>query len=153
MRRIALVGLLTLALGPVLPRPTRADDPPATPLAERYLVEGRLAAGEAALSGTLEEDPKDAQARFGLGVVQFLRGVERLVQALHRYGMPSNVTGGMIPFARLPVPPNPDPQRVGLADARAIFQHFLDDLARAEATLARVDDPGVTLPLHFGRIR
>ncbi|HEX8201533.1 MAG TPA: hypothetical protein VF590_13695 [Isosphaeraceae bacterium] len=153
MMRVAAPVLSALALGLIATRPAPAAPPLEGPMAERYLMEGRLAAGETALREALEEDPKGAQARFGLGVVQFLRGVERLVQTLHRYGLRPDVTGGMVPFARLPVPPNPDPRRIDLAEARAIFQQFLDDLARAEATLAQVDEPDVTLPLHFGRIR
>jgi hypothetical protein len=35
---------------------------------------------------------------------------------------------------------------------RAILQDLVDDLAKAEATLAKVDDPSVKLPLHFGLI-
>ncbi len=39
------------------------------------------------------------------------------------------------------------------ADLRAILQAWNDDLRKAEETLAALDDPGVKLPLHFGRIR
>jgi hypothetical protein len=131
------------------PRLAAADDPP---LAESYLLEGRLAEGETALVDALKLHPKDAQARFGLGTVQFLRAVERMLQSFHRFGLRPDPTGGNVPFARLPVPPNPAPDPIRYADLRALFQTWNDDLRRAEATLAALDDPGVKLPLHFGRI-
>ncbi len=86
-----------------------ADGPP---LVESYLVEGRLAEGEAALVAALKEHPQDAQARFGLGTVRFLRAVERMVQAFHRFGVRPDPAGGNIPFARLPVPENKDPKPI-----------------------------------------
>ena len=76
---------------------------PRRPRLSRNLVEGKLAEGEKALLAALLRDPQDSQARFGLGVTQFLRGVERMVQSFHRYGV-RDVGGGMVPFLRLPVP-------------------------------------------------
>ena len=75
-----------------------------------------------------------------------------MVQSFHRYGV-RDVGGGMVPFLRLPVPANPDPDPIRYEDLRGIFTAWLEDMSRAEATLAKVDDPDVTLPLHFGLIR
>jgi hypothetical protein len=141
---------LTLTLAACL---AAVDDAPPAPLVERYLVEGRLADGEKAALEALEKDPKDAQARFGLGVVQFLRGVERMAQALHRYGLRSEAFGNLVPFLRLPVPRNDEPAQLRYEDLRSVFRTWLDDMARAEATLAKVDDEAVKLRLHFGRVR
>jgi hypothetical protein len=129
------------------------DEPPPAPLVEKYLTEGRLADGEAAALDALAKDPGDAQARFGLGVVQFLRGVERMAQAFHRHGLRGDAVGNLVPFLRLPVPANPDPKPIRYEDLRAVFRTFVDDTARAEATLAAVGDERVKLRLHFGRIR
>jgi hypothetical protein len=120
---------------------------------ESFLVEGKLADGEKALAETLRTHPSDAQARFGLGAIQFLRAVERMVQSFHRSGLRSGVLGNVLPFARLPVPPNKQPEPIRYADLRAIMQTWTDDLARVEATLARIEDKDVKLPLHFGLIR
>src|SRR3954449_4458810 len=77
------------------------------PVAEKYLIAGDLAGGQEALAAILKDHPDDAQARFGLGTVRVVRAVERLVQGFHRYGLQSDIFGGMIPFARLPIPANP----------------------------------------------
>src|SRR5437868_6474009 len=62
----------------------RADK---APLVEKYLLEGKLADGEKALQARLKEDPKDDQARFGLGVLQFLQAYEHLGANLYKYGL------------------------------------------------------------------
>jgi hypothetical protein len=126
------------------------------PLADQYLVEGRLAEGIAALQARLEEAPADDQARFGLGVMQFLHGVERLGNSLHRYGSGGGTLARemqMLPILRMPVPLNPEPETIDVEAFRAIFQQFHDDLAAAEATLAGIESDDVQLPLRFGRIQ
>ena len=57
------------------------------PLAEKYLLDGKLAEGAKALQDRLKEAPKDDQARFGLGVLQFLETFEHLGGSLHKYGL------------------------------------------------------------------
>ncbi len=123
------------------------------PLAEKYLTEGKLAEGEKVLAERLNGQPDDAQTRFGLGTIQFVRGVERVVQSFHRFGLRTHVAGNALPFDRLPIPENPDPQPIGYEDLRGIFQAWVDDLARAEATLAKVQDDQVKLPIHIGEVR
>jgi hypothetical protein len=116
-----------------------------------YLYSGRLARGEQELKAALETAPKDDALRFGLGVLQFVRGVERLGQGLYRYGCRSDNTD--LPFLRLPVPRNPDPAPVTYAALRRLLDDFQHDLAAAETTLAGVTDDNVKLPLRLGRFR
>jgi hypothetical protein len=124
------------------------------PLVEKYLHAGQLADGEKALVAALEKEPKDDQARFGLGMLQFLRAVERLAQSLHRYGVRSDRGQRMnIPLLRLPVPNNPKPEKFTYADARKIVQNWIDDLQKADDTLAAIQDDEVKLPLRLGPIR
>jgi hypothetical protein len=104
----------------------------------------------------LKKTPKDAQARFGLGVVQFLRAVEGLGQDLSRYGFlqtASVARAGAMLGNQLPIPINPNPEEIDYQKARQIYQKFVTQLEQAEATLALVDSPDVKLPLHFGQIR
>jgi hypothetical protein len=126
----------------------------AEPLAEKYLLEGKLADGEKALQERLRKDPKDDQARFGLGMAQFLRAFEHAGASLYRYGLRTErAFGRQPPQVRELLPQNPKPEKLTYAAARQIVQTWVDDLAKAEATLAGVKDPGVKLPLHVGLIK
>ena len=51
------------------------------PLLDPYLTSGKLSEGEKAFSDYLQSSPKDDKSRFGLGVIQFVRGTERLMQS------------------------------------------------------------------------
>ena len=57
------------------------------------------------------------------------------------------------PFLRLPVPTNLAPKVLAYEDSRQIMQTFVDDLAKAESTLAAINDPQVKLPLHVTQIK
>jgi hypothetical protein len=124
------------------------------PLVEQFLLDGKLAEGAKALEGRLKTEPKDDQARFGLGVLQFLQTFEHLGGSLHKYGLRTEKA-----FLRPPpqvkefLPQNPNPEKLDYPAARQIVQTFVDDVIRAEATLAEVKDPAVKLPLHVGRIK
>lgn len=126
----------------------------AAPLAEKYLLDGKLADGTKALQERLREEPKDDQARFGLGVIQFLQTFEHLGGNLYKYGLRTEKS-----FLRTPpqlkefLPQNPEPETLTYSAARQMLQTVIDDLTRAEATLAEVKDPNVKLPLPVGRIR
>jgi hypothetical protein len=122
-------------------------------LTEKFLVEGKLAEGEKALTEMIATHPNDAEALFGLGTIQFVRATEHLVQSFHRYGMRTSFFGNALPFARLPIPANHSPEVIRYSDRRAIMKTFNDDLTKAELTLARIGETNVKLPLHFGQIR
>jgi hypothetical protein len=128
----------------------RAAEPPKI---ESYLVEGNLAEGERALEEALKSAPGDDNARFALGVVQFLRAVEVRMQAFYRHGYRTDAGARVVPLTNLPIPPNPDAKPLDYRQARSLLQNWLDELAKVEATLAGVKDPRVKLPLHFGLIR
>jgi hypothetical protein len=145
-----IVRALVLGLVFLAGSSSRADDAPSI---DKFLEAGKLAEGEKVLQERLNVAADDGRARFELGVVQFVRGVERLIQSFHRYGLRTSLTGGVLPFDRLPIPKNPRPEPIGYEELRGTFQNWVDDLARAEATLARVQDDGVKLPLRIGELR
>lgn len=124
---------------------------PEPPLAEKYLHSGQLALGEQALEKALAANPNDGQAQFGLGVIRLVRGVERLGQALHEYGLKPENSG--IPFLRLPLAKNPDPAPITYYAFRRVLDDFHRDLALAEATLKAVNDDQVKLPLRLAGVR
>lgn len=151
--RAGLSAVLAVILGcGRLARAASADGPP---LAEPFLHGGGIAAGCEALAAHVARTPGDDQARFGLGVLQFIRAVERLGQSLHRHGGLADAErhARVIPLLRLPVPPNPTPAETNYADVRGMLKAFIADLAAAEKTLSAIRDEDVSLPLRFGFVR
>ena len=144
----AVITILLLAPATATTAPPQRD----WPLANEYLIHGRLADGALALAQRLDHAPDDQQARFGLGAVQFLQAVESLSQALYRFGAMDTGPFQELPLLRTAMATNPDPEPLGPDDLRQIIQQFLDQLTRAEATLAHVH-ADVQLPLQFGLIQ
>lgn len=124
------------------------------PLVEKYLLDGRLKEGEVALVAHLKEHVSDDQARFGLGVLQFLRAVECLGQSFTRYGVRTYRNHGFVlPFLRLPAATNENCKKIDYFKLRQIVETFQKQLLQAEVTLSPISDADVKLPLHFGMIK
>ncbi len=116
-------------------------------------MNGTIANAEIELSKMLTADPKNDHARFGLGVAQFLGGVEQLLGSLGDYGFP-RLNAGMAMFVGSPIfGRNAEPKVVTAADVRRILTTWNDELAKAEKTLAGVHDTNVKFPLHFALVR
>jgi hypothetical protein len=145
MPRSLLAFTLVFATAPLF----AADPPP--PLVEKFLHDGKFADGETACLLAVEANPKDDEARFGLGVIQFLRAVENLGRALHEYGAEADKT--TLPFLRLPVPKNPSPSALSYKSFGRVLDAFAADLTRAEATLAAVKDDKVKLRLRLAAVK
>lgn len=123
-------------------------------LVDPYLATGRLSEGETALKLRLQTHPDDDSARFGLGTLQFFQAIETLSQSLYRYGVKAQVGRQFaIPFLRLPIPRNPDPETLSYEQLRAIFAQLNADLAKVEATLSEIESESVKMPIRFGAIR
>ena len=124
------------------------------PLAAKYLLEGKLSEGSMALDERLRVEPRDDQARFGLGVIQFIQTFEHVGGSFYKFGLRTEKA-----FLRPPaeirefLPQNPNPEKLTYSGARQMVQAFVDDLARVEATLAQINDPNVKLPLQVGQIK
>jgi hypothetical protein len=130
-KRLALIAVVAFGL----PSLAQAQDTSAE-IASQHLTRGMLAAGDAALQARLATNPADRDAHLGLGLIRFARAVETLGQGFYRHGLrtPRNLP---IPFLRMPVPENPNPEPISYDQARAIYARFLADLAGVEAHLAR----------------
>lgn len=126
----------------------------APPLAEKYLLDGKLTEGAKALEARLKAEPQDDQARFGLAVVQFLQTFEHLGGGLYKYGLRTEKA-----FLQPPpqveefLPQNAKPETLTYAAARQMIQTLVDDLAKAESTLGEIKDSEVKLPLRVGLIK
>lgn len=152
MIRIKLFLLLSLSPLCVIHSGEATAQTPAERLDE-YLSSGRIDAGTAELSAALEDD-ENPELRYALGVLEFVDAVENLGRAWYRHGLRSDRRfAGMLPFLRLPVPINDDPEPIDYARGRAILDAFRADLMEAEAILADFEPGDVTLPLHLGRAR
>ena len=119
-----------------------------------FLREGRLAEGAKALEAQLKTVPEDDTAHYGLGVIRFLQSFEHLGTSLYRYGLRTNqvlrFTG--TDLGQL-IEQNPNPEKIGYSDLRKVLQTWVDDLAAADAELAKVKDRSVKLPLHVGQAK
>jgi hypothetical protein len=140
-----------LALASTAVVPARADEE-ARALTVSHLEAGTLADGEAALAEIVASDATNADAQLGLGVIRFMRAIEHLSQGLYRYGL-KPPQSFMAPIVRLPVPENPNPQPITYEDFRGLIQAYVEDLARAEATLAEVEASDVQLVLDLKQLR
>lgn len=120
-------------------------------LAESYLHHGKFAEGETARLLALDSKPDDDSARFGLGVIQFLRAVEHLGQSLYEYGAITDNSN--VPFLRLPVPKNDKPSAISYRALGRVLDAFATDLQRAEGTLAGIKDDSVKLSLRLSEIQ
>lgn len=124
---------------------------------QNHLYAGQTAEAAAVARGRLAEAPGDDQARFALGAIQFLQSVEHLGQALHRYGLstsysdPTGLAG--LPILRLPVPENPNPEKVTYEAFRGVLAAFVVDLSTAEQTLSSIKNQAIDFPLNIGLIR
>ncbi len=97
------------------------------PMVEKYLLDGKLAVGETALIARLKAHSKDDQARFGLGVLQFLQAVERLGQDLYHYGLRDySSEGPVVPGMKFQIASNPQPARISYMQ----LQQVIPDIRR-----------------------
>jgi hypothetical protein len=118
------------------------------------LYDGKLVAGAKTLEERLAKNAGDDQARAALGVVQFLRGFEKLGAGLYRYGLKTHSQFPGMPrrLAAL-IPENPKPEKVSYANFRKLVEEFVNDIEQAEKTLAQVKDAKVQLSLYPGRLK
>lgn len=124
------------------------------PMVEPYLLQGNYSGGEKALLDHLKQFPKDAEARFGLGALQFIHSVEGLGQDMYRFGLNPDLGASFgFPFFRMPVPVNPKPEEIDYEKFRSLFSRFMEGLTKAEKTLALVRDPKIKLPLKMGLVK
>ncbi len=100
----------------------------------------------------IEAEKTDDQAKFRLGVAQFLQTIEKLGQSWHRHGHLDGFLTSMVPLLRLDTPENPRPEPISYEQFRAIIQQTLDSLQISEATLASVKSNDVSLELDLMQV-
>jgi hypothetical protein len=138
--RTLIAGIFLLGYGPF----AVAQSPP--PLVEKFLHSGEFLKGEQHLEHILAEQPKNDEARFGLGVLQLLLAVEKFGQALYEHGLKSDQD------FPIPFPKNPDPATMRYAIFRQLLEDLRLGLERAEKTFAEIQDEKVKIPLRLAAI-
>lgn len=123
----------------------QAQRPDIQPLLDR----GALQEAADALQDHLQKEPADQTAQLALGSTRLLRAVEHLGQNWYRYGQARDSD---IPFLRLEVPANHQPEPITYDQFRAVLQQMVDDLRLADEALAQVTDGQVKLPLRLTSI-
>ncbi len=124
-----------------------------------FLYQGQTVAATKLAAQALGQAGEDQEARFALGVSQFLLAVENLGHGLYSYGLKSEyhseLSGNVLdlPFLRLPVPQNEAPEQVSYEALRGLLDQFVTDLAVANNTLSGVTDQDFDFPLDLARIR
>jgi hypothetical protein len=124
----------------------------AAALTRQHFEAGTLGQGEQALAARLTTNAGDDEARFGLGMIRFGRALEKFAQHQFRYGL-QPAGESVVPFLRVPVPPNPNAERLTYQAQRAAFQALIDDFAGVETTLAGIGAGDVRLTLDLEKIR
>ena len=149
------VGVLTCCLLPTLTDVASLAAQETATDGQEYLYQGKLAEGEVSLSGRLKEDPDNDQVRFSLGLIQFGRALENLLQDLNRHGFLTRRTFGDLlqPELRKLFPDHEAPKVFSNAVLREMLENWVSDITRAEATLASIKDPDLKFHLKPARIR
>lgn len=104
------------------------------------LYSGLLARGTELLTPAAEAG--DQEAKFGLGTLRLLTGLEGLVQAFYRHGIAAPDTRSLGLVLGVPFPPNADPEPLDYEGFRAILSRFVDDLDAAQALLLEAGESG-----------
>jgi hypothetical protein len=150
IRRLFLFAAIPTVTAILACAPAHADDAARQATADNFAA-GTLKAGDAALAAMAQKDPANQDARLGLGMIRFVAAVEHLSQGFYRYGLESP-KDALVPFFRLPVPENPNPQPATYEAIRGVLQGFVDDLTLADKTLAEVTSPQVKVPVDIRKI-
>ena len=121
---------------------------------EAFLTTGRVGEARQAFAESVAAQPLDDEARFALGIAQFLQAVERLGQGFYRYGLePPPILAMAMPYLRLPLPQNPSAEEIAYDDLRGVINQWAKDLREVERTLGQLSEVDIRLPLRIGLIR
>lgn len=132
---------------------------PAGDIARRALYEGPLDAGRAELVPMA--DAGDAEARFGLGLIDFVDAFGGLSRAFYRHGAMAPNGGPMLEGllgapagAASQQPANPNPEPLDYPGFRQIVETLVLQLDQAGVVLLRAADAGdFVMPVELARVR
>lgn len=102
---------------------------------QEYLDRGKTQEANQLWQAKLAKNPSDDNVRFEAAVAQVAAGTEALAQNWYRHGLRSAFEE-MVPFLRMPIPINPQPEPITYEQVR---QALLDFQATLDQTAAQLD--------------
>ena len=123
------------------------------------LYSGRSAEANKSAKAWAAAQSGNQTARFAVASVHFFQAVEGLGQGFYKYGLRSvwkDPSGGMsgLPFLRLPVPENLNPERAAYADITRVLGGFYDQLQSVDAELSQIKlNDAIDYPLDIKQVR
>jgi hypothetical protein len=129
---------------------SQANADPIDDMFANHVAAGTYEQGAAALLNM--KDPKAASAA---GTLQFAIAIEHLGRAFYKYGLaaPERRNTMMIPGLRMPVPPNPNPEKIDYQKFRVVLENLVRDLDVAETSLAMLGETDVKIPIDFAKVK
>jgi hypothetical protein len=141
------VLLLTVMAGATAPLAWAGE---AADYTRQALEAGTLDGADQELARRLQVNSADDEARFGHAMVRFVKAIETFGRHHYRYGLAPKLP---VPFLRIPVPPNPNPETLTYEAQRSAFRRLLDDLTEVERTLDSVGSKDVKIAIDLAKVR
>jgi hypothetical protein len=119
----------------------------------KSLSDGAFSQGITALTGE-KADATLAKARAGIGMLTFMKGVERFSQAMYRHGFNPG-SRGLVPMmlgTQMPIG-NPNPQPLTYEAFRTIFSDLSTDMEAADKALAAVGEAEFAVSVDVNTLR
>jgi len=119
-----------------------------------YLSTGSFEAGIAHFKSRLASEEILPSDRFSLAALQVLRAIEGLAQDLTRFGL-GNKSGFLrqLPFIRMPVPENPEPEVATYAGIQSMLARFQRGIGEANTTLTGLTATPFRVPIDINAVR
>jgi hypothetical protein len=106
------------------------------------------------VSALAQLDKAKASTQAGLGMLRFMRGIEKFAQAMYRHGLsPAQAESASVMFGITLPKGNPNPQPLSYDELRRIMAELSADMSAAEASLALVGESEIKLPVDLHKLR
>ena len=126
---------------------------------QAQLYSGKLSEARKSAEAWVQAQPANQTAKFASASTGFFQAVEKLGQDFHKYGLRSvwtDPSGGMsgVPFLRLPVPQNLNPERASYEAIRTVLSEFNSRLQAVDAELSGIElNDSIDYPLDLKQVR
>lgn len=121
---------------------------------DKFLSEGTYKKGIHYFQIQVDGDLPSDEDVFSLGILQFIHGIEKLCHGMYQSGL-NNALGRNLnlPFLRLPIAENPNPEKATYQSIHRIIELFHKDMELVESTLDHYSGNPISLPIDISTIR